>query len=222
MNRRLVVVTDRNAHPVFCPGVADVAGQAELSEVLLKDTLDVCALFDAGRPGVPELILAYHGERAWYQPRVSSFWLLLPQMGNTVAQWLDNTLIGLAPQPEDQTVFLGTRTPHLPVRVLEQAFDGLGRFEAVIGACEEEGVYLLGVRGRWPTGALAQVDWEGNKAVSSLRQAFRRAHASYAMVDRLDPLYAKDDLEKLRPLLLNYPDSCLKNTRHYLRNHELL
>jgi len=220
MNRRLVVVADRNAHPVFCPGESGVAEQPELSQVFLKDTLALSSSLHAGTADAPALILAYCGEREWYQHRASSYWLLLPQMGSTVAQWLDNVLIALAPEPDDETVFLGTRTPHLSCRLLEQAFDGLARFDSVVGPCEQGSVYLLGVRGRWPTGCLADADWQGKRTLPDVRQALRRARLSCAALDRHYGLYDTDDLERLRLHLHEYAEGTLKNTRHFLSGHE--
>lgn len=219
MNRRLVVVADRNARPVFCPGDLSTE-QPGLSETLFKDTLALSGLLHAGTPDAPELVLAYYGERAWYQHRASSYWLLLPQMGSTVAQCLDNILIALAPEPDDETLFLGTRTPHLPCRLLEQAFDGLARFDAIVGPCEQGGVYLMGVRGRWPTGCLAEVDWQGQRVLPELRQALRRTRLNYAVMDKHYGVYDARDLERLRQHLGEYPETVLKHARHLLCNHE--
>ncbi|MEN6301786.1 MAG: DUF2064 domain-containing protein [Armatimonadia bacterium] len=219
MNRRLVVVADRNAHPVFCPGEPNTTLQPEVSEALFRDTLALSGSLHAGTADAPALVLAYYGERVWYQHRTSSYWLLLPQMGSTVAQLLDNVLISLALEPDDETIFLGTRTPHLSCRLLEQAFDGLARFDAIIGPCEQSGVYLLGVRGRWPTGCLAEVDWQGKRILPDLRQAMRRARLNYAALDKHDGLYDAEDLERLHLRLGEYPESTLKNTRHLLWNH---
>jgi len=134
-------------------------------EASLKDTVAVCQEFRPG-PGAPppSWLLAYPDRREWYSQITADYWLLVPQMGATLAQRLDNLLLFLAPGAEDETLIVGLRTPQLSTRDLHHAFIALGQRGACVGPTGAGGVYALGIRGRWPTGVLQQVRWHERSA----------------------------------------------------------
>lgn len=219
MNRRIVVIAEQDLGLAELPCDQEPELAGVFRELLLKDTIALCQSLNLGPLETPPaLVLAYGQDRMWYQQRVSGFWLLLPQMGNTLAQCLDNVLIALAPAPDDETIFLGCRAPHLPTRVLQHTFSALSRFDSVIGPCERAGIYLLGVRGRWPAGILGEVQWAGTRTANDLRKKLTRARLGCGMLDKTYPLMGLDDVRRLTPDLINYPHQALSNVRWFINS----
>jgi glycosyltransferase A (GT-A) superfamily protein (DUF2064 family) len=153
------------------------------------------------RPGagaaLPQLHLVYPDRRDWYAQVTTGSWLLVPRLGSTLAQCLDNALLFVAPEPDDETLFLGVRTPHLTTRALEHALIGLSQRGACLGPTPSGGIYAVGIRGRWPTGVLQQVRWHDGHAVADLRQVFRRLKIGVALLEEMQPLAAPVHVREL-------------------------
>ena len=198
------------------------AGPPErLREVVFRDTVAFAELLHQSPGGVaPELVMAYAGDRSWYEQRTSGHWLLVPRMGTDLAQCLDNLLILLDARPDDQTIFIGANTPHLQPRALHEAYITLGQRQAVVGPCESGGLYLLGARGRWPCGILANVRWTTPQAQQDLLKVFRRARVGVGLLDELYRLESGADLWRLAEDLGIYPDRALGNIRFLLDKTE--
>ena len=188
MKRTLVLLADPTLG-LTGPAPAGDDFQAQLVEAGLKDTLAVCHEVHPGSGSPPPgLVLAYPDRRDWYAQVAPQYWLLVPQMGANLAQRLDNILLFLSPTPEDETLILGPRTPHVAARDLQHAFIALGQRGACLGPTLSGGVYALGIRGRWPTGVLQQVRWQAAAAASDLRRLFRKLRLGIAMLDKLEAL----------------------------------
>ncbi|MEI6503343.1 MAG: DUF2064 domain-containing protein [Armatimonadota bacterium] len=218
MKRTLVVMP---GHDFDGSGGFSSAGAApggippeRLREVVLRDTVAFAELLHQTPGGVaPELVMAYVGERLWYEQRTSGHWLLVPRMGANLAQCLDNLLISLDARPDDQTVFMGAGTPHLQPRALHEAFITLGQRQAVVGPCEGGGLYMMGAQGRWPCGILANVRWTAPQAQQDLLKIFRRSRVSVGLLDELYRLESEADLRRLADDFGVYPDRALGNIR---------
>jgi glycosyltransferase A (GT-A) superfamily protein (DUF2064 family) len=197
MKRTLLIVADPDfglTEPLASPD----ALQGQLVEAGLKDTIARC---DAVRPGaaatLPQLHLVYPDRRDWYAQITSGSWLLVPRLGSTLAQCLDNALLFVAPEPEDETLFVGVRTPHLTTRAFEHALIGLSQRGACVGPTPSGGVYAVGIRGRWPTGVLQQVRWHDGHAAADLRHVFRQLRIGVALLEEMQPLTAASHVQEL-------------------------
>jgi glycosyltransferase A (GT-A) superfamily protein (DUF2064 family) len=197
MKRTLIVLADP-AFGLIEPLPPGDDFQAQLVEAALKDSLALWQGLDFG-PGfpLPALMLAYTGDRQWYAPRASGSWLLVPQMGLSTGQRLDNLLIMLTPEPEDETLFLGMRTPQLTLRDLQRAFIALHQQGTCLGATPAGGVYALGVRGRWPTGLLAPVHWHAPQSAGDVQRSLRKLKVGVAPLEAVEPLVSREDVVKL-------------------------
>jgi hypothetical protein len=187
MKRVLVVLADYT-FGLTQPLPTHEAPDRQMWEAALKDTIALCQDLDPG-PGapVPDLVLAYTGDRSWHSQIAPNYWLLVPQMGATLTQVLDNLLIFLSPQPDDEVLILGPRTPHLNPRALAQAYIALGQRGACLGATPAGGVYALGIRGRWPSGVMADVRWTEGSAAAEVTRVFRRLKLGLALLEELEP-----------------------------------
>ncbi len=197
MKRTLAILADQTFGLTEPLPAAD-GFQSELVEASLKDTVAVCQEFRPG-PGAPppSWLLAYPDRREWYSQITADYWLLVPQMGATLAQRLDNLLLFLAPGAEDETLIVGLRTPQLSTRDLHHAFIALGQRGACVGPTGAGGVYALGIRGRWPTGVLQQVRWHERTAVADLRRLFRRLHVGVGVLDEREALCEAAQVQRL-------------------------
>lgn len=184
MKRTLIILADKT-FGLTGASPTDDDFQSRLVEASLKDTVAVCQQVGhtpAAAPA-PHLVLAYPDRRDWHSHIAADFWLLVPQMGATLAQRLDNLLLFIAPAPEDETLIVGLRTPQISARDLEHAFIALGQRGACLGPTRAGGVYALGIRGRWPTGVLQQVPWNEPGALSGARRLFRSLRIGLALLD---------------------------------------
>lgn len=188
MKRTLVVLAD-HGFGLTGPLPPGDEFQTELVEAALKDTLRLCQDVTP-TPGTPplHLLLAYPDRRDWHSQIAANFWLLVPQMGLNLAQRLDNVLLFLAPAPDDETLILGLRTPHLTPRAVQHAFVALGQRGACVGPTPAGEAYALGLRGRWPTGVLQQVRWDEREAVADLKRALRRLNVGLALLEEMEPV----------------------------------
>ena len=219
MKRTLVLLAGRTRgpgeHNLGCTDTGEDANAPEaLYDAAFRDTV-LRAEGLGGGPGEtpPRLVLAYHGERAWFEQRTSSQWLLLPQMGFDLGQHLDNLLIVLGNAAEDRTIFIGPCTPHLPLRTLESGFISLGQRDVLVGPREQAGVYLIGVRGRWPSGLLRGVRWHTPHARADLLKKFRSTRLSVGLLEESYTVRGDSDLRRLKSDFGVFPDRSLPNLR---------
>lgn len=219
MKRTLVLLSGHGLSPgEDNSGWAEAGGQgiapAALYDAAFRDSVQWAEDF---RPGAemapPNLVLGYYGDKEWFRHRVSSHWLMLPLMGTTLAQHLDNLLIVLGSGPDDRTIFVGPLTPHLPARALDSAFILLGQREVVLAPCERAGIYLIGARGRWPSGLLHDVRWDTAHAQKDLLKIFRRTHLGVGLLEELYAVQTERDLQRLADDLGVYPDRAMPNLR---------
>jgi hypothetical protein len=176
-----------------------VEGAASVAVALLDDSFTLCenARLEDGQK--PDLVVAYAEGKDFFDEAVDSRaaydrWRLLAQGKGNLGERLDKALADLAPEADDATVFVGMDAPHLPVERIAEAFAKLADAKAVLGPCDDGGYYLVGVRGRWPTGILAPVRWSTEHAMADTVAAFEKAGMSPAT---LEPWYDVDDLAGL-------------------------
>jgi len=226
MKRTLVVIPGHDldgSRGLSDTEMAPGAGLCErLREVVFRDTVAFAESLPQALGGVElELVMAYAGDRAWYEQRTSAQWLVVPRMGTDLAQCLDNMLIMLDAHQDDQTIFIGANTPHLQPTALHEAYISLGQRQAVVGPCEGGGLYLLGARGRWPCGILANVRWTTAHAQQDVLKVFRRSRVSVGLLDEVYRLRTEPDLSRLAADLGVYPDRALGNIRFLLSKIQL-
>jgi rSAM/selenodomain-associated transferase 1 len=176
-----------------------VDGAASVASAMLDDTFTLCEGVRLPSGEVPGLVVAYAESKEYFEDAVEcrmayDRWRLLAQGKGNLGERLDKALADMAPQEDDLTVFIGMDAPHLPARLIVEAFERLVEARAVLGPCDDGGYYLVGVKGRWPTGILAPVGWSTPEAMADTAAAFERAGMDCAV---LEPWYDVDDLADL-------------------------
>lgn len=91
---------------------------------------------------------------------------------------------------------VGTDSPGLPRRLLEEARVQLGRVDAVLGPAEDGGFYLLGMR-VCPIGALAELPWSDARTFYATLSRLQQLGLRVAV---LEPWFDVDCLEDLTRL----------------------
>lgn len=117
-------------------------------------------------------------------------------------------------------IALNSDTPHLPPRILEQAFDALGTHDIVVGPTEDGGYYLVGARSPHPM--LFEAPPLGTPGAHDA--LLSRVHALGLTCARTDAWYDVDvhaDLEQLARDLAAQPN-CAPRTAAYLAKHQYL
>jgi uncharacterized protein len=179
-----------------------VEGASAVAAALLEDTLSLCELVRMPSGEKPGLVIAYAEAKEYFEETVESRaaynrWRLLAQGKGELGERLDKALADMAPGDDDLTVFIGMDAPHLPAERIAEAFERLVEARAVLGPCDDGGYYLVGVRGRWPSGILAAVRWSTSDAMADTQEAFEKAGVDCAV---LEPWYDVDDLAGLTRL----------------------
>ena len=202
MRRALVVFAKPPTAGVAKTRLAEalgVEGAASVAAAMLEDTLTLCENVRLANGEMPGLVIAYAEGKEFFEESVEcrmayDRWRLLAQGKGDLGERLDKALADMAPQEDDLTVFVGMDAPHLPAQRIVEAFERLVETRAVLGPCDDGGYYLVGVRGRWPTGILAPVRWSTPDALADTASAFGKAGMDCAT---LEPCYDVDDLAGL-------------------------
>ena len=75
---------------------------------------------------------------------------VVPQIGNGLAAGLTSVFAHFAGTGHSRIVAFNSDSPHLPVTVLESAFNALAKYDVVIGPTEDGGYYLVGATASHP------------------------------------------------------------------------
>lgn len=93
------------------------------------------------------------------------------QQGNSFGERLCHALDQVWSQGYSQVLLLGTDTPNLSTGLLQQAAQQLKQGQAVLGAAQDGGIYLMGIeRGHYCSQALAALPWEHATLFQALHQ----------------------------------------------------
>ena len=95
-----------------------------------------------------------------------------------------------------QVILIGSDSPTLPKRFINDAFDSLSRCDVVLGPASDGGYYLIGQSGR-SRSLFDNVEWSTPAVLS---QSISRIHAASATLELLPPWYDVDDLNSVQML----------------------
>ncbi len=94
-------------------------------------------------------------------------------------------------------IAIGSDTPGLPRRFLEQARAALQEADAVIGPCEDGGFFLLGLR-KSPRALLSGIPWSQSDTFSQTLANLKAAGMDVRILDAWFDVDRPEDLERLR------------------------
>ena len=217
MNRALLVIAKRpmpgQTKTRLCPPLS--AEQAALLyECFLRDTLDVARAV----PGITRHI-AYlpHNESDFFRQLAPDF-DLVPQVGASLGDRLDNALAHCLSNGFDQAVIMDSDSPTLPPEYVKRAFDLLDGAEVTLGPCDDGGYYLIGLKQPQPH-ILRPVQMS---TPNVLRDTLVLAEQAGLQVALLPPWYDVDTMEDLRRVeteLSTSADHTAKHTQEFLKRN---
>lgn len=146
MSQRILIVMAKRPFPGrtktrLTPPLSPAAA-AQLYECLLQDTLNSVRSVPNTQPAIA---FSPAAEKPYFQALAPDF-LLLPQVGETLSQRLDNVLSSCLQNGYAQVAAINSDSPALPANYLAQAFTELNDVttELVLGPVSDGGYYLIG------------------------------------------------------------------------------
>jgi len=121
---------------------------------------------------------------------------VVAQKGEGLAAALTSVFAHFAADHQRRVIAFNSDSPHLPLSVLEDAFETLAAHELVVGPTHDGGYYLVGAKASHPT--LFASDGMGTS--SALERLLSRARVLELSVGFADPFYdidVADDLTRL-------------------------
>ena len=121
---------------------------------------------------------------------------VVAQKGEGLAAGLISVFAHFAEGHQRRVVAFNSDSPHLPVSVLESAFEALTMYDLVVGPTHDGGYYLVGAKAAHP----ALFDGDGMGTKSALDALLARARGLQLSVGFTDPFYDIDvegDLTRL-------------------------
>jgi len=140
---------------------------------------------------------------------------VVPQIGNGLAAGLTSVFAHFAGTGHSRIVAFNSDSPHLPVAVLESAFNALAKYDVVIGPTEDGGYYLVGATASHP--GLFTGDVMGT--TSAFETLLARAREKRLSVHLTEPFYDIDeaaDLGRLAAELERIPGKAPKTAEWLL------
>src|SRR5580700_10740396 len=121
---------------------------------------------------------------------------VVPQKGEGLAAGLTSVFAHFTARGRHRVVAFNSDSPHLPVSILERAFETLAAHDVVVGPTHDGGYYLVGANASHPS--LFASDGMGTR--SALERLLARARALELSVGLADPFYDIDLVDDLTRL----------------------
>ena len=131
---------------------------------------------------------------------------IIPQIGVDLGERLANTSNQLLNQGFKKVVLLDSDTPNLPSEYIRQALMRLGKFDLVLGPCEDGGYYLIGLKFHIPE-IFRDVPWSTSQVTDFTEKKAQKLGLSISF---LDSWYDVDTLDELMRLHRNLNSSSNK------------
>jgi hypothetical protein len=139
------------------------------------------------------------------------------QREGTLGERLSAAFAELLAGSSDRALILGSDTPALTVRAVEDAFALLDRHDVVLGPAEDGGYWCVGLRRPAPE-LFRDVPWSTERALGATMERARAAGLAVAMAATLADLDTPADLARLIGLLAAGERACGEHVRVALRS----
>lgn len=171
-------------------------------------TLAEAFLFDAvnkARGACDELTVAFAPatERDFFGETAAGDFTLTEQTGSNLGEKIFNAFENaFSAKARSNVVMIGTDSPTLPVRFLEDAFAALEtEADAVLGESADGGFYLLGLRRNSPD-LFSGVEWSSARTFRQVKRNIERSKLRLKLLPRWFDVDEPDDLRRLRAEIL--------------------
>ena len=167
----------------------------ELHQALVEVTLH--RLLSVSRPKLELCLYLSEPVENASTLEIPSGWKTRPQEGDDLGTRLENAFRQAFDDGIKRLVVLGSDSPTIPLQCLEEAFDILARYDAVLGPSLDGGYYLVGCSKYIPE-AFHDISWGKPTVLRETAHALNRAQRSFTyLIDWYD-VDTDEDLMRLR------------------------
>lgn len=167
---------------------------AGLYRCFVKDTFDSIKGLDGVRLYAPYAPPALGDEVASVIPAgVEAF----PQEGHTLGERISNVFKRLFASGFKKVVVIGSDSPDIPLRYIEDAFKALGRASLVLGPAKDGGYYLVGMN-VFDERPFQEIPWSTSKVLDETLKRAHSHHIPFELVSEWHDCDSFDDLALLR------------------------
>ena len=196
----------------LCPPL--LAGQAaQLYECFLRDTLDVARAVSS----VMRLIAYLPHDECEYFHRLAPDFDLLPQIGESLGERLDNALAQCLSDGYERAVIMDSDSPTLPSAYVAQAFDALDNADVTLGPCDDGGYYLIGLKCPQPR-LLREVRMSTPNVLCDTLALAEQDSLRVALLPTWYDVDTVQELHRLRAELRTEADGLAPHTREFLKH----
>lgn len=147
--------------------------------------------------------------------------LLLPQNGADLGERMKNSFADVFTQGFQRAVLIGSDSPDLPSKYIEQAFISLQTRDAVLGPTVDGGYYLIGFHTNTFTPSVFEdIPWGNQMVFQETVMKIKQAHRSLGLL----PIWSDvDTITDLTNLVERARNTSFKSsqTMTYLRKHNI-
>lgn len=188
-----------------------------LYECFLLDTLDIirtaCAQLD-----ITPIIAYLPQEGEGYFRQIAPDFELLLQEGSDLSERLHHATTRCLTQGYDRAVIMDSDSPSLPAAHLVEAFAAVDAADVSLGACEDGGYYLIGLRKPAPSLFLTVTMSTDHVTADTLERAAQAGLSVHLLPVHYDIDYVSD-LKRLTEELSQLPDQIAAHTRAFLKTN---
>jgi glycosyltransferase A (GT-A) superfamily protein (DUF2064 family) len=112
----------------------------------------------------------------------------------------------------EKVVIIGSDSPGLPSRYLEEALDRLAHADIVLGPSRDGGYYLIGLSKSLRPQIFQNVSWSTNRVLDQTLEAAKNAGSSVELLPEYFDIDTFDDLERF-PTINSHPHASISFTR---------
>ncbi len=122
---------------------------------------------------------------------------LFPQMGYDLGDRMEEAFATVFAGEVEEALLIGSDIPGLTTRIIEEAFDGLLRNDAVIGPADDGGYYLIGFRKRsFEPAVFHDMAWSTGTVFRETMDRLRGASLKVHVLQELTDIDTMEDLKK--------------------------
>ena len=124
-------------------------------------------------------------------------WTLTSQSGDQLGERMSAYFTEAFEHRIEKVILIGSDSPHLPRKVLQQAFQQLDVHRCVLGPARDGGYYLIGARNLVPP-VFTGIDWSTDQVMQQTVRQLQAADISYGILPIWFDIDTIDDLDELQ------------------------
>lgn len=186
----------------------------ELYKAFLKDTVNT-----AEKVSCEEKVLAFDStKRPAYLKRIAKRFKFYKQEGRALGQRMHNAFVYAQEKKAAKTVIVGSDSPTLPFKMIQQAFQKLDRYDVVLGPGTDGGYYLIGLK-KPCLGLFRGVKWSSPTVLGDTLKRARKLSKSVASLYKWYDVDEPGSLKYLTRYLMRKRDRSIAPwTRKFFMN----